>query len=67
LSHKKTGILFDAQTVDAIVDAVGQFETQIFDRFAISAYAAKFSAFNFRENLRNHVEACCKEFFKLDT
>jgi glycosyltransferase involved in cell wall biosynthesis len=66
VQHKKTGILFDAQTVDAIVDAVGQFETQIFDRFAISAYAAKFSAFNFRENLRNHVEACCKEFFKLD-
>jgi glycosyltransferase involved in cell wall biosynthesis len=67
VQHGKTGWLFEEQTADAIIGAVEQFESGLFDRTYISQHAAQFSASNFREKLRNHVEVCCQEFYKLDS
>ena len=53
-----TGVFFDAQHPDSIVDAVREFENVegSFDPVAINAHAATFSTAAFRENLVGEVE-----------
>ncbi len=45
----KTGLLFDAQTPEALTNAVKQFSINQFDSKAITAYAQKFSAEHFND------------------
>ncbi|WP_280949401.1 glycosyltransferase [Consotaella salsifontis] len=54
----KTGLFFDEQNADAIIDAVERFETQraTFDRRQIAAHAQKFSPEVFRKRFRQCVD-----------
>ncbi|MGN6698799.1 MAG: glycosyltransferase [Thermomicrobiales bacterium] len=51
-----TGVFFDAQTPEAIVDAVRRFETLTFDPAAIRAHARTFDAAVFRKALKEFVD-----------
>jgi glycosyltransferase involved in cell wall biosynthesis len=62
---EKTGLFFDEQTPDAIMNAIHKFETISFDPAFISAHARQFSVSAFQEKLRSYVEECCREFYKL--
>jgi glycosyltransferase involved in cell wall biosynthesis len=64
---EKTGVLFEEQTAESLRKGVEKFERLTFDTDFISAHAQQFSAAVFRKNLRNHVEECCREFYKLDS
>jgi len=56
--HKKTGLLFDEQTPEAIEAAVREFETLTFDRGAIARHAAeRFSKKRFMKQLTDVVRA----------
>lgn len=65
IMDEKTGVLFEEQTVESLIKGVTRFESLAFDTHFISAHARRFSAADFREKLRNHVEECCREFFNL--
>ena len=49
-----TGVLFDAQTVDAILRAIGQFESTTIDHDMCRINAARFSAPRFRAEFAAH-------------
>jgi glycosyltransferase involved in cell wall biosynthesis len=51
-----TGLFFDAQTPEAIMDAVRRFETMTFDPAAIRAHARTFDAAVFRKALKEYVD-----------
>jgi len=54
-----TGVHFDTQSADAIIDAIARFEDMgaQFDRTTIRAQAEKFSSNNFRNQMKAFVEA----------
>jgi glycosyltransferase involved in cell wall biosynthesis len=56
-----TGVLFDAQTADAIVAAVERFETTRIDADACRINAARFSAARFRIEFAAHFDALLRE------
>ncbi len=47
----KTGVLFNQQTVDGLVEAVQRFETMSFNRRSVSMAAKKFSKINFKKQI----------------
>ncbi|MCL5030222.1 MAG: glycosyltransferase family 4 protein [Bacteroidetes bacterium] len=61
----KTGILFDNQNPESIIDAVQRFESaqNNFDPSALSEYAKKFDRKIFEERIKEFVESKSKEFF----
>jgi glycosyltransferase involved in cell wall biosynthesis len=62
---KKTGLLFQNQYVDDIVEAVKKFESiqNNFSPKEISEYAKKFSRRIFEQNIKNFIEEKIEEFF----
>lgn len=50
--HDKTGILFEEQTVDSLVNALIKFENTNFISEDIRSHAEQFSVSNFRENIK---------------
>lgn len=56
-----TGVLFDAQTSDAIVAAVGRFESATIDGDACRINAARFSAARFRAEFAAHFHSLLRE------
>lgn len=52
-----TGVLFDAQTPAAIIDAIARFEATTIDRDACRINAARFAAPRFRDEIAAHVDA----------
>lgn len=48
----KTGVLFDEQSVDSLIDAVSRFEKTSFDSDAIYDHATGFSVDVFKDNIR---------------
>jgi glycosyltransferase involved in cell wall biosynthesis len=65
VSDGESGILFDQQTTDAVIEAVKKFEQSTFFPDKISGYASRFSTLHFREAYFKFVENCCADFFKL--
>lgn len=53
----QTGIFFDVQTVDAVVDAIQRFETLHWDSLAIRRSVQKYDVSNFKQQLREYVLA----------
>ena len=51
-----TGVFFDAQTPEAIVDAIARFEATTIDSDACRVNAARFSAVRFRAEMAAHIE-----------
>lgn len=64
--HNKTGLLFDYQTEDSIIEAVKRFESDetIFDSKIIRAHSEKFSRKTFEKNISEFVSQKAEEFFK---
>jgi glycosyltransferase involved in cell wall biosynthesis len=54
----RTGVLFAAQTIDALVDAVRRLDTVDFDSRPIRDNAARFDVDIFRRKLSRYVEEC---------
>lgn len=54
---RPTGVLFDAQTPDAIVDAIARFEATAIDANACRLNAARFAAPRFRAEIAAHLDA----------
>ena len=52
-----TGVLFDAQTPEAIVDAIARFEATMIDADACRVNAARFAAPRFRAEIAAHLDA----------
>lgn len=52
-----TGVLFDAQTPEAIVDAIARFEATTIDADACRVNAARFAAPRFRAEIAAHLDA----------
>jgi glycosyltransferase involved in cell wall biosynthesis len=61
-----TGIFFDEQSVESLVDAVERFEVKYnqFDHYQIRQHAEKFSAERFREELSHFVEMSYSTFLE---
>ena len=61
----ETGILFDEQSVDSIIDAVKYFEQKEnnFDSVSLSNYAKQFDRKIFEEKLNKFITDKCEEFF----
>ena len=53
--HQKTGILFDDQTVDGLIDAVMSCSPAAFDPSEVRAHALKFDAAAFESNILRYV------------
>ena len=51
-----TGLFFDHQSVDSLVEAVQRFESQSWDSEAIRVHATAFSAKQFRTRMRNFLD-----------
>ena len=60
---KITGLLFEEQTVDSLVDAVSRFERlqHNFRADVIRQHACNFSIEKFREDMKNHIDSLSKE------
>ncbi len=58
----KTGVFFDMQTPEALVDAVNRFRELNFDASAIRAHAEKFSTERFKRELKDFIEKEYREF-----
>lgn len=56
-----TGVLFDAQTPDAIIEAIARFEAATIDSDACRVNAARFAAPRFRAQFAAHVDALLRE------
>lgn len=63
--HKETGILFDQQTEESLIDAVMQFDSEQykFDNEKIREHSQKFSRDAFEKKFREFVDIKTKEFF----
>jgi|TARA_B100000925_G_C22007408_1_gene474348 glycosyltransferase involved in cell wall biosynthesis len=57
----KTGVFFNSQSVDAILEALIRFKKIEFDYEAISIHADQFSEKNFATNIRNYIDLKLKE------
>jgi glycosyltransferase involved in cell wall biosynthesis len=60
-----TGILFDQQNPESLIEGVRRFESVIFDAAAISSHAQQFSVEQFAQNFTRYAAACAAEFFNL--
>ena len=60
--HGKTGIFFDVQTPEAVVDAVNRFESMRFDASALRHSALRFSPEVFENNLLDWVQLEWRKF-----
>lgn len=60
--HGKTGILFGAQTVEAVVDAVNQFESLRFEASALRNNALRFSPELFESSLLDWIKVEWRKF-----
>ena len=58
---KKTGILFNSQSTDAILHALKRFKEVDFDYSKISEHAGQFSEENFAKNFQNFIDSKIKE------
>jgi len=58
---KKTGILFNSQSTEAILHALKRFKEVDFDYGMISEHAGKFSEENFAKNFQNFIDSKIKE------
>ena len=56
ISDEKNGILFDKQTVGALVSAVEKFDKMKFDREVVSKSAEKFNVKRFDKEIREFVD-----------
>jgi len=56
VKEHETGVFFDEQSVDALIEAVNRFENTAFDRNAIRKNAERFSRNVFRECIKNTIE-----------
>ena len=65
IKNGETGILFNEQTVDSIIDAVKTFESKenAFDSISLSEYAKQFDRKIFEEKLSKFVTDKCETFF----
>ena len=57
----KTGVFFNSQSVDAILEALIRFKKIEFDHEAISMHADQFSEKNFATNIQNYIDLKLKE------
>ena len=57
---QKTGVLFNSQSVDAILNALKRFKEIKFDYEYISAYAEKFSEENFQNKIKQFINSKIK-------
>ena len=55
ITAEKTGLLFDKQTPESLLETMQQFETMRFNPFAIKKHAEKFSKQKFQEKIRKYV------------
>lgn len=60
--HGETGIYFKNQTWESLLDTVLHFSHENWDSEKIKEYAEKFSARNFKEKIKKHVEDLWEEF-----
>ena len=60
-----TGILYDRQNAESLIEGVRRFESIVFDESAISLHAQQFSVEQFTQNFSRYAEQCAAEFFKL--
>jgi glycosyltransferase involved in cell wall biosynthesis len=60
----KTGLFFDEQTVDSLVDAVKGFNASKFDSKTIYQHALKFDKENFKEKIKEFIDKNYKQFKK---
>lgn len=58
----RTGILFDEQTPEAILEAIKRFNETKFDYSELRENAKRFSAENFEKNFQNYIENKTKEW-----
>jgi glycosyltransferase involved in cell wall biosynthesis len=60
----KTGLFFEEQTVDSLVDCINKFEKDgvSYSRKEIQQYSQKFSQNNFHKNFMAYVDQCMKEW-----
>lgn len=64
VEHKKTGVLFDRQTPEALIDAIKLFETFTFNRTVIQKSASRFS----KENFKTQFSTIVSDFgFRVET
>ena len=54
--HKKTGILFNYQTINAILNALNRFKQIEFDHKYISVHASQFSEKNFAKKIKKFIQ-----------
>lgn len=59
----KTGVFFNEQTVDSLVDAINRFEALNFDKNAIHEHASKFASNVFSSKIKAFVEECFRKHF----
>ena len=57
----KTGILFNDQSINAILNAIKRFKEVEFDYKYISRHASKFSEKNFTKNIQDFIDSKIKE------
>lgn len=60
-----TGIFFNKQTSEDIIDAVKRFENMDFNKLEIRKHAERFDEKVFKENINNFINTKYKEFFKI--
>jgi hypothetical protein len=53
---KKTGIIYNDQSVDSLIDAIVLFEQSVFDYDIIRKHALGFSIENFKLNFQERVD-----------
>lgn len=58
----ESGIFFDHQTPEAIIEAVNNFKKENFNRDSICVIAEKFSIENFKENIKAFIDRKMEEF-----
>ena len=61
--HKKTGILFDDQSTESLINAISEFENSYFDYEEIRAHASAFATENFHSKFKNHIEKTYNNYF----
>ena len=59
--NNKTGILFNDQSINAILNAIRRFKEVEFDYNYISRHASKFSEENFAKNIQDFIDSKIKE------
>ena len=58
----KTGVFFDGQTEESLIDAIRRFEGMEFDEEVIREHAKKFSSSSFRNQLQKIIDGATKNF-----